>query len=42
MLEPCSFVDSTNLSYVCMLKKAIYGLKQAPWALYITLKTFLL
>ena len=32
MEQPHGFVDPRNPSYVCKLRKAIYGLHQAPRA----------
>ncbi|GKC80960.1 retrovirus-related pol polyprotein from transposon TNT 1-94 [Tanacetum coccineum] len=36
------FVDQDNLNHVYKLKKALYWLKQAPWAWYDLLSSFLL
>nr|GFA97262.1 hypothetical protein [Tanacetum cinerariifolium] len=36
------FVDPDHLTHVFRLKKAMYGLKHAPWAWYDTLSQFLL
>ncbi|GKC95264.1 retrovirus-related pol polyprotein from transposon TNT 1-94 [Tanacetum coccineum] len=36
------FVDQDNLNHVYKLKKALYGLKRAPWAWYDLLSSFLL
>ncbi|GJZ25618.1 retrovirus-related pol polyprotein from transposon TNT 1-94 [Tanacetum coccineum] len=36
------FVDQDNLNHVYKLKKALYRLKQAPWAWYDLLSSFLL
>lgn len=41
MRQPPSFVHSSNPSYVCKLKKAIYGLKQTPRAWYTELTRYL-
>jgi hypothetical protein len=38
MLQPPGFKDSTKPHHVCHLKKAIYGLKQAPKAWFTTFK----
>jgi hypothetical protein len=38
MSQPPGFKDQTNPHYVCKLREAIYGLKQAPQAWYSTLK----
>jgi hypothetical protein len=42
MVQPPGFIDSQNTSIVCHLKKAIYGLKQAPGAWFQRLSTKLL
>ncbi|CAL1399312.1 unnamed protein product [Linum trigynum] len=41
MVQPPGFVDPSRPDHVCRLKKAIYGLRQAPRAWYTTLCTFL-
>nr|GEW33823.1 retrovirus-related Pol polyprotein from transposon TNT 1-94 [Tanacetum cinerariifolium] len=40
--QPESFVDPDHLTHVYHLKKALYGLNQAPWAWYDTFSWFLL
>nr|GEW75473.1 retrovirus-related Pol polyprotein from transposon TNT 1-94 [Tanacetum cinerariifolium] len=40
--QPKGFVDPDHPTHVYRLKKAMYGLKQAPWAWYDTLSWFLL
>ncbi|KAJ1700890.1 hypothetical protein LUZ63_000669 [Rhynchospora breviuscula] len=42
MYQPPGFVDSFHSSHVCLLKKAIYGLKQSPRAWFHTLSSALL
>jgi len=42
MVQPPGFKDLSKPDHVCRLKKAIYGLKQAPQAWYTTLKTAIL
>jgi histone deacetylase 1/2 len=42
MLQPPGFKDLSKPGHVCRLRKAIYGLKQAPWAWYSALKTAIL
>ena len=42
MSQPPGFVDQDHPTHICRLRKAIYGLKQAPWAWYQELHTFLL
>lgn len=42
MQQPLGFIDKTNPTFVCKLRKAICGLKQAPRAWYNELKGFLL
>lgn len=42
MAQPPSFIDTNYPFHVCKLKKTIYGLKQAPCALYNELRRFLL
>ncbi|KAK0578293.1 hypothetical protein LWI29_008165 [Acer saccharum] len=42
MEQPTGFVDSSLPHHVCKLKKAIYGLRQAPRAWFTELRTFLL
>ncbi|KAJ4764474.1 Gag/pol [Rhynchospora pubera] len=42
MQQPPGFVDASNPSHVCLLKKAIYGLKQSPRAWFHTLSSALL
>ena len=42
MCQPPGFHDADRPTHVCKLRKAIYGLKQAPWAWYSELKSFLL
>lgn len=39
--QPPGFVDPDRPSHVCRLKKALYGLKEAPRAWYQELKTYL-
>ncbi|OMO82489.1 Reverse transcriptase, RNA-dependent DNA polymerase [Corchorus capsularis] len=41
MKQPPGFVDSSNPNHVCKLKKALFGLKQAPRAWYTALSSFL-
>ncbi|GJU49946.1 retrovirus-related pol polyprotein from transposon TNT 1-94 [Tanacetum coccineum] len=40
--QPEGFVDPDHPTHVYRLKKALYGLKEAPWAWYDTLLRFLL
>ena len=40
MEQPQGFVQDSTM--VCRLKKSIYGLKQAPWASYAKMDSFLL
>nr|GEU69041.1 retrovirus-related Pol polyprotein from transposon TNT 1-94 [Tanacetum cinerariifolium] len=42
MCQPKSFIDADHLSHLFKLKKALYGLNQAPRAWYDELSTFLL
>ncbi|XP_019082667.1 PREDICTED: uncharacterized protein LOC109125483 [Camelina sativa] len=42
MEQPPEFVDSDHPSYVCRLRKEIYGLKKAPRAWYTKSKSYLL
>ena len=42
MAQPPGFVDKDRPSHVCRLRKAIYGVKQAPRAWYMELKQHLL
>lgn len=42
MMQPPDFINKDHPTAVCRLNKAIYGLKQAPWACYNELKQFLL
>ncbi|KAJ1685430.1 hypothetical protein LUZ63_016820 [Rhynchospora breviuscula] len=42
MQQPPGFVNESNPSHVCLLKKAIYGLKQSPRAWFHTLSSALL
>lgn len=39
--QPNGFVLSENQNYVCKLKKALYGFKQAPRAWYDRLESYL-
>lgn len=41
MAQPPGFTDPNHPNHVCRLRKAIYGLKQAPKAWYSELKNFL-
>lgn len=40
--QPPGFVDKDNPTYVCRLKKALYGLRQAPRAWYQELRSYLI
>ena len=42
MKQPPGFEDQTISTHICKLNKPIYGLKQAPGALYSELKSYLL
>ena len=42
LMQPSGFIDKDNPHTVCKLRKAIYGLRQAPRAWYNELRTFLL
>lgn len=42
MAQPPGFVDQDRPDYVCKLRKAIYGLKQAPHAWYMELRSYLI
>ncbi|KAL8120428.1 hypothetical protein AgCh_017563 [Apium graveolens] len=42
MLQPPGYIDTQHPHYICKLKKAIYGLRQASRAWYKELKAFLL
>ncbi|PKA62506.1 Retrovirus-related Pol polyprotein from transposon TNT 1-94 [Apostasia shenzhenica] len=42
MQQPQGFIDTDHPKHVCKLRKAIYGLKQAPCAWYNELRQFLL
>lgn len=42
MIQPPSFKDLSKPDYMCQLRKAIYGLKQAPKAWYTALKNALI
>ena len=42
MSQPPGFRDQSSPHFVCCLKKAIYGLKEAPRAWYTALKQALL
>jgi hypothetical protein len=42
MMQPSGFKDLSKPTHVCRLRKAIYGLKQAPWAWYTALKNAIL
>ncbi|CAL1391748.1 unnamed protein product [Linum trigynum] len=41
MVQPPGFVDPSRPDHVCRLRRAIYGLRQAPRAWYTALSTFL-
>lgn len=40
--QPSGFIDPQHPSHVCRLKKALYGLRQAPLAWYQRFNTFLI
>ena len=41
MEKPRGFESEIHPKYVCKLKKALYGFKQAPWAWYGKIGEFL-
>ena len=41
MAQPPGFIDPEFANHVCRLKKSIYRLKQAPWAWFSALHSFL-
>ena len=42
MAQPPGFEDPSRSSYVCKLKRSLYGFKQAPQAWFYRLHTFML
>ncbi|CAL1389580.1 unnamed protein product [Linum trigynum] len=42
MVQPSGFVDPLHPHHVCLLRRAIYGLRQAPRAWYTALSSFLI
>jgi len=42
MKQLCGFTHPDYPHYVCKLKKALYGLKHAPWAWFRPFRSFLL
>lgn len=42
LAQPIGFTDKDRSDYVCKLRKAIYGLCQAPRAWYVELSSFLI
>ncbi|CAM8919891.1 unnamed protein product [Rhodiola kirilowii] len=42
MAQPPGFIDHARPDHVCLLKKALFGLKQAPRAWFTKLGSFLL
>lgn len=41
MFQPPRFVDSKRPKHVCLLKKSVYRLKEAPWAWYQRFASYL-
>lgn len=39
--QPKSFISKSHTKFVCKLKKAMYGLKQAPKVWYVKITKFL-